>query len=454
MTDENKLLPVFHITGGSGWINDPNGLVVFRGEYHVFYQYYPRDTKWGPMHWGHVKSRDLTHWERLPVALYPDENEDGCFSGSAIVWQDKLWLLYTGFCENGGGENIRQRQCLASSEDGVHFVKHGVVIGEKELPPEYCPQDFRDPKVFVKDGAFYCVVAAKKKGGKGRILLFRSSDLFSWEFVFDVRGQDGPGEMTECPDYRDDMGLLLCSEQFQPAEGSKHRNIHSTFAQFGVLDVQRGFAAEGKADILDYGFDFYAPQTFAGAPVMIGWLDMWDRSNPTARYGWAGQLTVPRKLRAENGKLLQQPVYAGREAVRRADARAVQDRLIVGAVKVTAENLRAFSVDLRRKGDRFVRFSLQGGEWVFDRSRAGGPIEGAERDADSLAGIRRMPFDGAAKTEIEIVCDRFSVEIFVNGRALSSAVCTDPDADGLELTLDADASEYLRYDIADCASVR
>ena len=83
MTDKNRQ-PVFHINGGEGWINDPNGLIYFRGAYHVFYQYYPHDTKWGPMHWGHVRSSDLTHWERLPIALYPDKNEDGCFSGSAI----------------------------------------------------------------------------------------------------------------------------------------------------------------------------------------------------------------------------------------------------------------------------------------------------------------------------------------------------------------------------------
>ena len=106
------------------------------------------------------------------IALYPGDGDDGCFSGSAIVWQDKLWLLYTGFSENGGGENIRQLQCLASSDDGVHFTKHGVVIGEKDLPAEYSPCDFRDPKVWRKDGWFWCIVAARAKdGGVGLINL-------------------------------------------------------------------------------------------------------------------------------------------------------------------------------------------------------------------------------------------------------------------------------------------
>ena len=248
--------PAFHITGERGWINDPNGLVKFRGEYHVFFQYYPGATKWGPMHWGHVKSRDLAHWERLPVALAPDANEDGCFSGSAVEWKGKLWLLYTGFKENGGGENVRQLQCLASSEDGVHFTKHGVVIGERELPPSYCPWDFRDPKLFRRGETFYCVVAARKRGAGGRILLFSSEDLFRWAFVCDLFGSDGAGFMTECPDYRDDLRLLLYSEQYFPAQGISCRNIHSSFYRFGDLDPARGFLPAGGAHLLDYGFDF------------------------------------------------------------------------------------------------------------------------------------------------------------------------------------------------------
>lgn len=94
--DNQKLRPKFHIHA-DGWINDPNGLVVFNGKYHAFFQYYPDDVKWGPMHWGHVVSEDLFNWQKQPVALTPDTDydRDGCFSGSAIVWEGKLWLLYT-----------------------------------------------------------------------------------------------------------------------------------------------------------------------------------------------------------------------------------------------------------------------------------------------------------------------------------------------------------------------
>ena len=155
--------PLFHINGGKGWINDPNGLIKFKGLYHVFFQYYPHATNWGPMHWGHRVSKDLIHWDELPTALYPKtfSNEDGCFSGTAIVHDDVLYLVYTGFYENGGGENIRQVQCIASSKDGITFEKHGIIIDDTKLPAFINPCDFRDPKVWKENDSFYMLVAAR-----------------------------------------------------------------------------------------------------------------------------------------------------------------------------------------------------------------------------------------------------------------------------------------------------
>lgn len=111
----------FHLMAPIGWMNDPNGFVYYQEEYHLFYQYYPYDSIWGPMHWGHAKSKDLIHWEHLPVALAPGESYDkeGCFSGSAIEKDGKLYLIYTG--HNVVEGQVRQVQCLAVSEDGIHF---------------------------------------------------------------------------------------------------------------------------------------------------------------------------------------------------------------------------------------------------------------------------------------------------------------------------------------------
>lgn len=449
LDNNNNLRPKFHITGGYGWINDPNGLVVFRGRYHVFFQYHPQSVKWGPMHWGHVVSDDLAHWERLPIALAPggSGDTDGCFSGSAIVHDDKLWLLYTGFTKNDGQDTVRQVQCLAESSDGVHFVKHGVVIGSEQLPIGYAATDFRDPKVWRHGGKFWCVIAARKLDGRGRTLLYSSEDLMSWHFVGDMLGKDCKGIMTECPDYRESEGLLLVSEQSQPSEGSVHLNYHTTRWMKGKLDYAHGSFAVEKTGICDYGFDFYAPQSFETEPVVIGWMSMWDRTMPSEKYGFAGMLTVPRKIEYEHGELLQTPIVSKREILRKKNVESLKDNIKIGVIEIAAENLQALSLRMRKKGDTYTSFELTGGEWVFDRSRSGEPIVGVETNADSLAGIRRMPFDGKEKTEMTVVFDEFSIEIFVNGRSLTSTVYPPQDADGLELTVRADSCEYIKYDV-------
>ncbi|MDE5729608.1 MAG: GH32 C-terminal domain-containing protein [Clostridia bacterium] len=445
--DDLNLRPKFHITGEKGWINDPNGLVKFNGEYHVFFQYYSSNVYWGPMHWGHVKSRDLFNWEHLPVALCPDEQDDGCFSGTAIVWKGRLWLMYTSYKENGGGENIRQLQALASSEDGVNFKKHGIVIGEKDLPCGYSPCDFRDPKIFAEGDTLYCLVAARKLDGRGRILLFSSKDLFKWQFECDVLNTDSSGTMIECPDYNKRLGLLTYCEQFQPAVGNKHLNIHSTFYRLGNIDCKAKKCTFGESEIIDYGFDFYAPQIFADEAVMIGWLNMWDRKNPSEKYGFSGMLTVPRRVEIKDGELLQTPVLNLREVSKTTVVNTLSDNVKTGAIKLEIEDIKDFSLKMRKKGENYASFNLVGNEFVFDRSLAGEQITGVEKDADSLAGIRRMPFKRSAKTEITVVFDEFSLEIFVNGKSLSSTVYPDPAADGLELNVSASACVYTKYNV-------
>lgn len=447
--DKDKLRPAFHITGGEGWINDPNGLVVFRGRYHVFFQYHPYSTEWGPMHWGHVVSSDLMHWQRLPIALTPgdDGDKDGCFSGSAIVHNGKLYLMYTGFTKNAGQDTVRQVQCLAESDDGIRFKKLGVVISTNDIPLGYAATDFRDPKVWRHDGKFWCVIAARKLDGRGRTLVYSSDDLLSWHFVGDMFGKDCKGIMTECPDYRAVEGLYLASEQSQPPEGSTHLNYHTTRWSLGKLDYETGHFTAENGGICDYGFDFYAPQTFEPESILIGWMYMWERSSPSARYGFVGMLTVPRRIYIENGELMQTPIIVKKEVVRKSHVKHVKDNIKIGAVEISAENVRGFSMHMRENADAFTSFVLSDGEWVFDRSHSGETITGVETNADSLAGVRRMPFDGKKKTNITIVFDEFSLEIFVNGKSLTSTVYPPLDADGLEFNIDADGCDYVRYEV-------
>ena len=442
--------PAFHISAEVGWINDPNGLMYYNGRYHAFYQHHPYDTKWGPMHWGHVVSDDLTNWEYLPIALTPGDpcDKNGCFSGSAIVHEGKMWLMYTGFIENQGGESIRQVQCLAESDDGISFKKHGIVIGEELLPEGYAPCDFRDPKVWLHDGYFWCIVAARKIGGRGRILMYKSKDLFGWEFVGDLFGKDSLGTMIECPDYNEEMGYLLFCEQFQPSENGIHLNIHTCRYAIGKIDYTSGKFIEESRGIVDYGFDMYAPQTFSGKPVLMGWLNMWDRNIPSDKYGFAGMLTAPRSLYIKDGMLSQESAIKCGEPVYSATAcDSLTDRAKTGVVSIKAKGLDSFEMKLRRMGESYTELRLVDGKWVLDRSKSGESIIGAEKDEDSLAGIRRMPISGEDEIALTIVMDEFSVEIFEGGRVLSSTIYPPEGADGIELSLKAKECQYQRSDI-------
>ena len=185
-----KELPFFHVTGGIGWINDPNGFAPFKGEYHLFFQYYPYNTKWGPMHWGHVKTKDFIRWERLPAALAPDTDydKDGCFSGGAVELPDgRHLLMYTGVRNvrrrNGKLESF-QTQCIAIG-NGIDYEKIALnpVIDASMLPEGGSTHDFRDPKIWEEDGHYYAVVGNRSEDDSGTILLFESADALHWQYV-------------------------------------------------------------------------------------------------------------------------------------------------------------------------------------------------------------------------------------------------------------------------------
>ncbi len=449
----NDKFPAFHITGGKGWINDPNGLVYYNGEYHVFFQYHPYGTTWGPMHWGHVVSTDLTNWKRLPIALTPggEGDKDGCFSGSAICAFGKLFIMYTGFEENGGGEKVRQVQCLAESDDGVNFKKHGVVIGSDDLPEGFMPCDFRDPYVFCHEGKFYCLVAAKKKEGRGRVLLYRSADLFKWEFLSDTLGFDSDGIMFECPDFIEELGLLTVCDQLQPSGKNDCLNVHSARYFLGKMDFETGKFTIKKQGILDYGFDYYAPQSFAESSknTIMGWLNMWDRNVPSSKYGFAGMLTAAREIRIENGDIFQTPVLKTKQVLHTLVDCKISDRAIIGVIVIEADALESCEIKLREDESHLTSIKLVDGYWVFDRFKSGEIITGAEKDELSLSGIRKMKKSSYEKTTITLILDKYSVEFFEGGKVMSSTIYPPENADKVEVCVKAKKCAYTRYDIAE-----
>nr|WP_191559918.1 sucrose-6-phosphate hydrolase [Metabacillus idriensis] len=307
-----------HIMPPVGLLNDPNGFIQWKGTYHLFYQWMPFKTGHGAKFWGHYSSNNLVNWKHEPIALAPSEwyEKNGCYSGSAIEADGKLHLFYTGNVKDENGER-ETYQCLAVSEDAIHFDKKGVVA---ELPEGYTAH-FRDPKVWEHEGMWYMVVGAQTQDLKGRAALLRSEDLLNWKHLGDLTGSktqqlDEFGYMWECPDlfHLDGQDVLVVSPQGLEPEGIKYQNVYQSGYFIGNLDYQTAKFSHGVFTELDRGFDFYAPQTTVddkGRRLLIAWMSVPDQhedKHPTIANKWIHTMTFPRKLSIKGEKLIQQPV--------------------------------------------------------------------------------------------------------------------------------------------------
>ncbi len=303
----------FHITPPVGLLNDPNGLVYFKGKYHVFYQWNPFEMEHGRKYWGHMTSEDLMNWEEQEYALAPAEwyEKDGCYSGSAIVHDSKLYILYTGNVKDPGG-NRETFQCLAVSKDGIHFEKKGPVI---HLPSVYTSH-FRDPKVWKEDGLFYTIVGAQTKALKGAAALFMSTDLYDWKHIGPLKTDfDDFGYMWECPDLfkLDGKDVFLFSPQGLEKEPFKYQNIYQSGYSLGEIELESAVFRHGDFHELDYGLDFYAPQTFQdhkGRRLLMAWMGTADPgvNHPSKDAGWIHALSMPRELIRVGDEIWQIPL--------------------------------------------------------------------------------------------------------------------------------------------------
>lgn len=295
----------FHFEPKRGWMNDPNGLIYFRGQYHAFYQHYPHAPHWGQMHWGHAVSEDLVHWEELPIALYPDmeyENDGGCFSGSAVEKDGRLYLFYTSVSREMG-----QTQSVAYSDDGIHFVKYsGNPVIRRN--PVGSP-DFRDPKVTCIDGVYYMVVSSGDENG-GKVLLFTSADLLNWSYVGVLFQGDAYAHCIECPDFFQLGGRYVL--MFSKINEKERSTI------FVIGNFVGGKLVNYSICRPEWGLDFYAPQTFMDGQrrIMIGWMYHWGKEVPEG-CPFAGALSIPRELRLVGDQLFNFPVFEAQNLLRR-----------------------------------------------------------------------------------------------------------------------------------------
>ena len=302
-------------------MNDRNGPIFWNGQYHMFFQFNPNAAVWGDMHWAHAMSPDMLHWQYLPVALAPTPggyDSEGCFSGSAVNDNGVATFIYTGvktvspqqatLCD--GTHNFLEVQCLATSADEDLQTWH-----KREQPVLLPPKDsklagFRDPCLWREGNIWFMGIGSGLKGQGGSVLLYRSKNLRTWEYLHPLakgrrndRETSDPvdaGEMWECPDF---FSL-----------GNKHVLLYSTerkvYWESGTFDPEALAFYSEKRGLLDHGA-LYAPKSqldAKGRRILWGWI---PETRPEAEFraaGWAGCMSLPRTLSLTEDGVLQMSV--------------------------------------------------------------------------------------------------------------------------------------------------
>lgn len=458
--------PAFHLCPPVGWMNDPNGLSFYNGQVHLFYQYHPYSLNWGPMHWGHQVSEDLLAWKLIPCALAPEDPFDanGCFSGTALEDDGKHVLVYTGVSQKEGREV--QNQCLAIG-DGKEYAKAAIIIDGNTLPEGFSRQDFRDPKIWKQGGRYYLIAGNKDEKNQGQIVLFTSKDLQNWSFesVF-LQAKENQGRMWECPDFFSiaNQDVLVLSPQDMKANGQGIHNGHNSVAILGHFNGQT-FEPQSEMQPLDYGFDFYAPQTFTypdGRQILIGWMSSWQAPVLAEGQAWSSQMTLPRELTIEDGKLVQKPV---RElASYWKNTLQFTDLKINGRQKMDGVTGRytdftltfkeplqdRFTIELAAKDDTYTAFEIdpKRGLVELDRTHSGLHLD--------YVSIRRNPMPKHGLKTVRVIQDLYSVEIFINEGEMvfSTIIPTDESCDQICLIANAPQTVDLEFHEIDAQVLR
>lgn len=306
-----------HLKAPGNWINDPNGFIYYKGKYHLFYQHFPYAPVWGTMHWGHAVSEDLVNWEHLGIALFPTRYEDqnGCFSGSAIEHEGRMYLYYTGVhymqadphnIHLSPGDAYESAQLMMTSEDGMHFDnfhKKTVIVPPMDDSRIGDRTHTRDPKVWRGRDAWYMVLGTMTAKRKGALLFYRSENLTDWSYVNTVSANEELGWMWECPDCFEVAGktVLIVSPMGLQKQAPLEEN-HTVCMQVTFEEETCVMQLPDHYQYLDYGLDLYAPQSTLdeeGRRVLVAWLRM-----PEPVEGeWIGMYCMPRVVEMEDGHI-------------------------------------------------------------------------------------------------------------------------------------------------------
>lgn len=377
MIKSGKMRQHYHFMPQTGWLNDPNGLIYFRGKYHFFFQHNPYSGFWDSMHWGHAVSDDMLHWEYLPLALVPSEK----YEGNPVL-----------------------------------------------TAPEGIPTDmFRDPKVWKHEDTYYMVCGASRNN-RGMALLYRSKNMLNWEFFNVLAESRGEwGFMWECPDFYPIGDKYVLT--FSPMGSGDHTSVYLV----GDFDYETGSFYSHVSGEINWGFDYYAPQSFLapdGRRIMVGWANEWEWMpswkdwGPTYKEGWCGSFNIPMEVRLMKDSTLQFLPIKEIESLRQGgqfwdNLVVTEDELELKAGDGVTFELK-MKIDLEKTDADKLEFTLRCGEGkktvcMFDFKKAEMTVNRNNADGWSK-GISRsvMYLNNKKDLDVHILSDQSSLEIFTS----------------------------------------
>ncbi len=305
MTDFNR--PTYHYLPAKNWMNDPNGVIQWKGRYHLFYQYNPHGANHANMHWGHAVSDDMAHWEELPIAISPTPDapdRGGIFSGCIVDDEGTPRAFYTGVNE----DYSIQTQCIATGSNDLVTWETYADNPLIPAPPVEMGQtrDFRDPFVWRADDGWYMVVGSRIEGVGGAILLYRSDNLTDWIYLNPIYIGEAArtGIMFECPNFfkLDDKWVLLISSHIGHTTG--------TVLYFVGDFVDHKFIPQVEG-VLDSGYHYasLSHEDEKGRRILWAWLREGRTVDQDIKAGWSGIQAIPRILSLDSqNRLLMTPV--------------------------------------------------------------------------------------------------------------------------------------------------
>ena len=433
--------PQFHFSPKANWMNDPNGMVYHNGTYHLFFQYYPEGTIWGPMHWGHATSKDLVHWNEQAIALYPD-SLGWIFSGSAVYDKDNtsglgkngkmplvaIFTHHNSKLEKEGRKDYQYQSIAYSLDEGQNWTKYegNPVLQNPGII------DFRDPKVRWNEDVRKWIMTLATKD---RITFYSSPDLKNWnkesEFGENVGAHGG---VWECPDLfpmslnGKTMWVLLVS--INPGGPNK-----GSATQYFVGDFDgktfKPYSTETKW--VDWGTDNYAGVTWSNTGdrrIFLGWMSNWQYANVVPTEKWRSAMTIPRELSL---KAIDNSIFLASEPVKELRKNmpktyTMYNTLVNGSLdlsdqiqafngqyqlKFSSDQMTNYSIVLSNDGgeELVIGFDKKANQYYIDRSKAG-KID-FEKGFGAKHTAPRISVD--AGTDVTLVVDVASVELFADG---------------------------------------